>query len=274
MHDPRLDDEFTVEMRRALEDVAERARSRTGLTIVARLLEGPIGKALHDCAAERGADLIVMTTHGYGGISRAWLGSVADYLVRHANVPVLLVRPGAEGADAGREPLFRHILVPLDGSTTAESALDNAVMVGAPGETEYTLLHVVVPSVSGGHPSAGQNPRQDRAIDRLAVERREREARVYLDRLRKELEESGCIAKVEVITHWQIARGILEHARSSGSDLIALTTHGRGGSVSAVLGSVGDKLLRGAKTPVLLYHPPQSAADPGERAAETAELVS
>ncbi len=61
-------------------------------------LDGPIATALHDYALASKADLVVMTTHGHGAISRFWLGSVADKLVRQLPMPVLLVRPHECGA--------------------------------------------------------------------------------------------------------------------------------------------------------------------------------
>ena len=62
-------------------------------------LTGDPGPALAQYAGEMAIDLVVMATHGRGGIRRAWLGSVADHLIRHLEVPVLLVRP-TEGAAA------------------------------------------------------------------------------------------------------------------------------------------------------------------------------
>lgn len=51
-----------------------------------------IGEVIAGAADERGADLIVMGTHGHRGLSRVFLGSVADAVVRSATVPVTLVR--------------------------------------------------------------------------------------------------------------------------------------------------------------------------------------
>lgn len=57
------------------------------------VVEGHAGMAIVDAAAAERADVVVMATHGRGGLGRAVLGSVADYVVRHAKCPVLLVRP-------------------------------------------------------------------------------------------------------------------------------------------------------------------------------------
>ena len=256
MFDARLDEEFSAEMRKSLESLAERLRRKTGLTLTTTFLEGRVTRTLREYIAESGAHLVVMTTHGHGGLSRAWLGSVADQVVRHSTRPVLLVRPGAAAAaSAADEPLFRRIVVPLDGSDAAEAALDHAVMLGTPGDTEYALVQVVVPRPILAH--AAPYPGGVPVADRGELERRRAEAREYLDRVRADFEANGFAAKAEVIVHRQIARGILEYARGYDGDLIALATRGRGGMSRLLLGSVADKVLRGATTPLLMYHPPR-----------------
>lgn len=57
-----------------------------------------------------------MTTHGRGGLARAWLGSVADALVRQNAIPVLLSRPTQEPVMMDKTRAFRRILLPTDGS--------------------------------------------------------------------------------------------------------------------------------------------------------------
>lgn len=67
-----------------------------GVAARTQVIEGHPGTAIVDAAAAEQADVIVMATHGRGGIGRAVLGSVADHVVRHATCPVLLVRPPRE----------------------------------------------------------------------------------------------------------------------------------------------------------------------------------
>ena len=266
MYDPQLGQEFKAGMQKALEILAERLHRKTDLRIGTKFLEGPVSHTLREYIVSSGADLVVMTTHGYGGLSRAWLGSVADHLVRNSNIPVLLVRPGATAAGVSQEPLFLRVVVPLDGSPVAEAALDHAVMLGTPGETEYLLLEVVVPRPIAAYPY----PTNLRAIDQADLERRRIEAQVYLERVRMEFRSSGFEAKADVVVHRQVARGILEQARAYGADLIALSTHGGGVMSRLLLGSVADKILRAAKTPLLLYHPPRiSGEQPGWEVAES-----
>ena len=248
--DPRLDNETRTALHHALAALAGQLAARHASQISFTCLEGPVARTLEQYIAASGPDLVVMSTHGDSGLSRAWLGSVADHLVRRSSVPILLVRPGATGAAHG-EPLFRRILVPLDGSTLAEQALEHAVTLATPGETSFTLLQVVVPMPVLAQPY----PATTLPIDREDLERREREVQTYLERLRGELAENGFDAAATVLAHRSIARGILEYVRKHEVDLIVLATHGRGGVARLLLGSVADKVLRGARTPLLIYHP-------------------
>jgi len=74
-----------------LEQVAERLKcSRAGLNT--EVVEGKASECIVDYAENHGVDLIIMATHGRSGIGRFALGSVADRVMRHSGVPVLLVR--------------------------------------------------------------------------------------------------------------------------------------------------------------------------------------
>src|SRR5207247_1387570 len=78
-----------------------------------------------------GIDLAVMATHGRGALGRFWLGSVADEMLRHVNVPLLLVRPAEGAADLSHEPPLGRAIVALDGTPLAEQVLEPATSLAA-----------------------------------------------------------------------------------------------------------------------------------------------
>jgi nucleotide-binding universal stress UspA family protein len=188
----------------------------------------------HDCA------MLVLTTHGRGGWERAWLGSVADTLVRLSPVPVLLVR-GSDGAPPPAHGLPQRVLVPLDGSPEAASILPHALALGrvvAPAKPASELL---VP------------PDTD---DAARVARECASARAYLDAVARQLRAEGLDVEIEVRVDGHVASAILAVAQATSADCIAMTTHARSGVSRLLLGSVADKVLRGATLPVLMLHPP------------------
>ena len=120
-----------------------------GNRICSALLEGYVTEALERHAREIGAQLIIMTTHGRTGVSRAWLGSVADSLVRNSTFPLLVIRPLEDG-ETFPTARFEHFLVPLDGSTVGEAILEPATALAKASGARFTLLHVVSPHVTMG----------------------------------------------------------------------------------------------------------------------------
>ena len=81
------------------------------------------------------------------------------------------------------------------------------------------------------------------------------EARDYLEGVAGRLHQRGLAARTRVVVHEQPAAAILDAARDQAADLIALTTHGRGGLARLILGSVADAVVQGAATPVLVSRP-------------------
>ncbi|MGH7498028.1 MAG: universal stress protein, partial [Gemmatimonadales bacterium] len=128
-----------------LHRMARTIRGRPRSEIRTAVLEGPVGPAIQKYVQEIGVDLIVMSTHGRGALDRAWLGSVADYLVRTVTVPVLLVHPGAEATSASSFAKPRKIIVPLDGSPLAETVLGPATNLAKALDAEMLLVQVVKP---------------------------------------------------------------------------------------------------------------------------------
>jgi nucleotide-binding universal stress UspA family protein len=253
-YDRRLEDELRQKTRTRLENTRERVAEYLRREVLLAWPEGPVEQALERHVAESGADLVVMTTHGRGGLSRVLLGSVADHTARHSPVPVLFVRPKKTGVTWRGEPLLRRIVIPLDGSELAESVLDHAVMLATAGETELALLRIVVPLPAGSYP----NVLDGIPLDRDDLSRRQRDAGMYLERMSADLRANGFATTVRVKAASKIARAILDYAGDADADLIALATHGRGAAARFMLGSVADKILREATVPLLLYRPPPS----------------
>jgi nucleotide-binding universal stress UspA family protein len=210
------------------------------------IVSEPVGSFLAAYAAQTATDLIVMTTHGRGGLARFWLGSVADTLMRLSKVPILLLRP-QEGAPAFAPlPVFQKILIPLDGSVLAEQIIEPALALGALMQAEYTLLRVVEPLFPVYNFIA-----RAKELDEAAIE----EARRYLKQVAQRLALEGRRLDTKVILSGETAHAILESAQHNGNNLIALATHGLSGLQRLMVGSIADKVLRGGRIPILLYRP-------------------
>jgi nucleotide-binding universal stress UspA family protein len=241
-----------------LEDVARRLEAGTGVRATTRVLDGPVADTLCEYATGQVADLVVMSTHGRGPFSRFWLGSVADQLAHRLPMPLLLVRPHDAPADLAREPSLKRLLVGLDGSPRAEEVFGPALALARLTEATLVLLRVVSPPPVYGmdlppYAAAGA------AADLTILEDLRREADAYLTHVADRLRGEGHAVEARVLVHPHPAVALLEEAERAGCDLIALETHGRRGLPRLFLGSVADKVVRGAGVPVLLHRSLQGA---------------
>jgi nucleotide-binding universal stress UspA family protein len=251
--DEALDAQDRAREQAYLDTMARRLRAGGDLCVRTTVLDESIADALQIYAQTHHIDLVVMTTHGRGAFSRFWLGSVANTLVSHAPMPVLLIRPQEMLPNLNQAPTIRRILIPLDGSACAEQILPPATALGALMDAEFTLLHVIAPNFAG----YGRQWPTSRPGTLLPTQLRAR-AQAYLDRVAERLGAQSLVVHTAVVDG-QPTPAILEYACDHGIDLLAIATHGDGGSARLLLGSVADKVVRSASMPVLLYRPPAVA---------------
>jgi nucleotide-binding universal stress UspA family protein len=238
-----------------IKTMTESVESRVGPAskVSAALLEGHVPQALCAEAEACEADLIVMSTHGHGGFTRMWLGSVSDAVLRHSSVPVLLVRQDENWTDdLDARVTIRHIVVPLDGSALGEAALQPALDLGGLFDASYTLLRTIAYPVmiSPYMPDTVQD--NSTLLDQL-----DHEARAYLDIVRAKVDDGSRRVETKVVISQGPAAGVVEYVETSGADFVVMASHNRHGVARLALGSIADKVMRGSHTPVLIIHPAQ-----------------
>ncbi len=221
-----------------------------GVTVQTTVREGPVAETLCAWATEVRADLIVMTTHGRGGFSRFWLGSVADRVVHSAQTPVLCLKPGT--------PMeLSLVLVPLDGSEVAEAAVGTGIAVAGRLGVGVEFVRVVDPTtmVFMGPPGVPLAVTQEEFVaKKLAAQR-------YLSDIRKRHDEGLPHAAAVILTATNAGNAISDHARERGPAMVVMAAHRAGRVERALLGSVTDKVLRSEVPAVLIIR--QSATPAG-----------
>jgi len=216
------------------------------------VIVGEARTALMKTAEQTRSDLIVMATHGRGAFSRFWLGSVADHVMRHATVPVLLIRPLNGVGRTTNGCAYRNILVALDLSTASEAILEPAKALARLNQGQLTLVNVVQPAgLMLGYPVPAYG-------DPARLEAQRAEAQEYLDGVAARLRTEGLSVATRVVVGAGIATQLLELFQKGHFDLMALTTAGAAGLQRAIVGSVADKVVRGAEKPVLVLRPGES----------------
>ncbi len=195
-------------------------------------------------AGQHEADVVMMTTHGRGGVSRRWFGSVADAMLRTSTLPVLLVR-SAVGGDS--QPVA-NVLVALAADDAAERSVAAARRIAGVFEPHFTLLRVLlVPFLSAdGLARPTVVSPADRAAERESAER---------DLAGHARSFPSTNIEIAIRVDIEPARGILAFAGEQNVDLIVIGTNSRRGIDRLLLGSVADKVARGADCSVLIVPP-------------------
>jgi len=226
-----------------------------GIEIATEVLFGFPAQQLSEAARMQGSDLIVLCSHGRTGFARWALGSVARTLVHQSTTPVLVLRQEKELAHVEpARPLCT--LVPLDDSPLAEAALAPAQALtealAAPGRGALRLVQVV---------KAFQSTAAEGFISELNEEAF-RLARSYLAavvrRVESEVTERTPEVTSSVARAPDVVSALLDAAEQEGAggcDLIAISTHGRGGLERWVMGSVTERLLNASRFPILIVRP-------------------
>jgi nucleotide-binding universal stress UspA family protein len=226
--------------------LAAECRSTTDAEIGVALEDGPVPDALQSYASRNRVDLIVISSHGRGGIARLSLGSVTDLLIRRTAIPVLVVKPPTSYLKPEADELFRTIVVPLDGSSLAEQILPDAVALAKLGQVQIRLLHVLASRRSAGKAMRGHEPWW---WDEDVVA-----AKAYLFRTAAKLPE-GILTTTDVVFGENIAEAIVDYGGREKATLIAIATHGRSGILRALRGSVADVVTRTSRTSMLVLRP-------------------
>ncbi|HUK73917.1 MAG TPA: universal stress protein [Candidatus Bathyarchaeia archaeon] len=196
------------------------------------LLEGDVAQSILDFAHQQQADLIVLGTHGRGGLPKALLGSVAERVFRHAPVPVLTLGPRASHAQRDRPP--RTILVAADFTPASRRAVRFAAELAREHRSNLTLLHVLDPK-----------PLQDMA-DPAAVEQGIKTRLAEL--LGCEADGVHCSIRVAV---GRVTKRILEIAREEAADLLVLGVRPSGGVLDRLVIPYAYEIVRDSPCPVL-----------------------
>jgi len=245
----------------------------------AQMILDAAGSPAFDCPP---VDLIVMCSRGYTGFKRWVLGSVAQKIERSSPVPVLVLRdggsvPSCSYPDPARPLHTVTAAVALDGSSLAEAALfptaQLVAALAAPAQGSLHLIHVVqrpgVDAVLSGREH----------LDSLQRDKAMEEATTYLCELADNLQASVA-GDLNIAVTWSVAvssdvaDALIEVAEKGrvnagtciygGCDILALTTHGRGGLPRWVLGSITERILGDTRLPMFIVRAHKREVKGGE----------
>jgi len=235
-----------------------------GIQVATEVLSGNPAQAILNASKANKADLIVICSHGYTGVKRWLLGSIARKLLHQSTIPTLLLHPTADGHATSIQANQDHVrvMVPLDGSSFAEEALaPAAALSGMLSSSSQGTLHLasILPISKSDKP---HSPEHEKSI---------KQAQGYLMALEQHLfpaegTEPQPYITTSITLNPDIAHALVELAESgkgaeqSGEqlpacDIIAIATHGRGALARWAIGSITERVLDTTRLPVLVIRP-------------------
>ncbi|CAN5741044.1 universal stress protein [soil metagenome] len=234
-------DSWLTERREYLNQVA--ARLGDGVDIEVRV--GRPADEIRAAAEETGSAMVVMASHGRGGLQQLVLGSVALKVIHDIQCPVVAVH--MQAGEASTPTSLDSVLLPTDGSEFSESIIDDVLSIlGEP----KPLLHLVRVLQT---PAWGATSMDAGLVSQYLEASREM-SREQLEGLASQLRERGYEVSVE-LRDGKPGDQILKSAAACNADLIAMATHGRGNIGRLLLGSVAQHVLHRTEVPLLLINP-------------------
>lgn len=241
---PDLDDLF-----RAIRELARQRLEDPELPVMSGDIEidhevkrgiSPAAEIL-EFAEEDGSEMIVMGTHGRGGLGHFLLGSTAEKVVRGAKVPVLTIHHG-EDLLLAREGKYEKILVPIDFSESSRHALKQAAGLAEHFGSELVAVHVLEPVLSPQNLFAGDP--SPVAIDGDLTQRSEEAFREFAEGTAPESTQFKLLSGT-------VHKELIAAIKRESADLVVVADRGWSAVERLLLGGTTEKLIRKSPVPVL-----------------------
>ncbi|WP_327053636.1 universal stress protein [Halomicrococcus gelatinilyticus] len=224
-------------------DEAAKTLDTLGVSYDTDVVQGNPAPTIVEYAERYDQDLVVMPTHGREGVSRYFVGSVSEKVVRLSSVPVLTVRMQPD------EKLtfpYENVLIPTDGSSAATYAADHLVELSASLDATVHVLSVVE--------DAGLGPD---VRSTTSGQESERAANDAVETVVSEAETRGVDDIVRHVEHGTPVEEIRDCIESNDIHAVGMGTTGRRGTDRILLGSVAEETVRSAPVPVVTVAEPE-----------------
>lgn len=220
-----------------------------GLNAEKVLLEGSAADRIVEYAQSQSIDLIFLTDHGQSGLDPWGISSTTHKVAYSAPTSLMLIRANDSVTDQLPGGLYRHILVPLDGSLRAESVLPVVISLAGYHRSKVHLAHCI-----GKPEMARRTPltSDDADLSSQVVERNRDEASQYLEEIRSRLLAQDLEVETHLVVGETSAAILHDLTEQLGIDLVMVNAHGYTGNARWPYGSLVQHLMSYGKTPLLI----------------------
>jgi len=237
------------EVQTYLDEMAGQLLHTVDLPVTTALLEGSAAAQIVEYAQRTDADLVVLSSHGQGGLSGWHTSSIAHKVSQRVGTSVLLVRAwrpeaSCEPAQWG-EQRYHCILAPLDGSPRAECVLPIATALAERADALCLVHGVTRPELFQRLPLTTE----DQALLDRIVARNQQQAQQYFEQLQARLVPTP---RTHILTNHNVAAMLHRFVAEEQIDLVLLSAHGCSGQAQWPFGSLTQSFIHYGETPLLI----------------------
>ena len=226
----------------------QREKTRVQTTVI----EGLVADGITEYAHSHGIKLIVLSSHGRNGLTRWGISSITQKIIMSAQTSLLIVRAHQDGIhsdELSERPLYRRILVPLDGSQRAENVLPIVTQLAQFHRSQIHLVQIIqTPEMARQMPPT----REDVDLSNRIVSRNQEEAGRYLEQLKSRSFLEGLTIQIHLITSDNTAVALHQLVEQENIDMVALSAHGYSGIHKWPYGSMVNNFVQYGKIPLLV----------------------
>lgn len=235
------------------------------------LLEGRATEQIVELAHARKVDLLILSGYGESGGKGEVGGGVSDVvqqILQRVRTSTLIIRTNQSAAIQPDDLHYQRVLVPLDGSQRAGSALTPAAALARVHGAELSVVHVVPkPEMARRMPLS----QEDTDLINRFIERNQAEGSKYLEQILTHLPTN---TRTHLVVSDNVAATLQHLSEQEQIDLLVLSAHGYSGDTKWPYGSITNRFITNGTTPLLIVQDlPQEMAEVTHAGSETRQLA-
>ncbi|MBI5352728.1 MAG: universal stress protein [Chloroflexi bacterium] len=233
------------------------------------VMEGLVAEGIADYAQNQGMKLIVLSSHGRNGLTQLGISSITQKIILSTQTSLLVVRASQPySGELSEIPVYRRILVPLDGSQRAENVLPIITQLAQFHKSQIHLVQVIkTPEMARQMPPTPE----DIELSNRVVERNHEEAGRYLEQVKSRSYLEGIAVETHLIKSDNVAIALHQLEEQERIDMVALSAHGYSGNHQWPYGSIANNFLMYGKSPLLVVQDLPGRQDPILPASQSSE---
>ena len=228
-----------------LDTVQSRLEGRQ-LSVQTMLLEGNAVDKISELAHTTEAELLILSGYGEASVNAGGVSSIAQHILQRVRTSTLIIRTNQPVTAFTDDLRYQKLLVPLDGSQRAGSALTMAAALAEAHQSELLLVHVVNKPEMARHMPLSQ---EDAALVNRFIERNQEESSKYLDQIRDYL---PAHPQTRLLVSDNVAATLQSVSEQEEIDLMVLSAHGYSGEARWPYGSITNRFITSGTTPLLI----------------------